>query len=287
MVRSFRVTARRGLTLIELVVVMAILTVLAAMVIPRLDFLKNQAEHATSASTAQDLATVLQVQKTASGSFPALDLLVDEAGNAYSKLFTIGSPMVVASPLTAQMGERWYGSLLDGGLLYGMRNSSTLANASDSGTIVVDLVQEASNETLKVAEINASATYAGDIVKAAFPGGVKWDVVTPAVVDNPATTEVNEATPAVMGWVQTAAGQVPSGAKLIAMGIGAKNSAIGNTITSTPMETGTDDPTKIYCRYIAIFAIYSNGKPAQLKMVVDHRFKQVSKRIDQYKTSGI
>lgn len=287
MVRNFRVTARRGLTLIELVVVMAILTVLAAMVIPRLDFLKNQAEHATSASTAQDLATVLQVQKTSNGSFPSLDLLVDESGAAYSKLFNIGSPMVNAGTLSVSTGERWYSSLQDGGLLYGMRNSSTATNASDSGTIVTDLVNEAASGTLKVAEVNLAATYAGDIVKAAFPGGVSYQITTPAVADDPATTTVDETAPAVYGWVQSAAGTVPAGTKLIAMGFGAKSSAVGNTITSVPMETSTDDPTKVYCRYIAIFAIYSNGKPAQLKMVVDHRFKQVSKRIDQYKSSGI
>src|SRR5262245_57140627 len=52
LMKRFQTVARRGLTLVELVVVMAIIAVLAAMVIPRLDFLKNQAENAAAAGTA-------------------------------------------------------------------------------------------------------------------------------------------------------------------------------------------------------------------------------------------
>lgn len=280
--------ARRGLTLIELVVVMAVIAVLAAMVIPRLDFLKNQAENAAAAGTQADLNAMLQVQRTSSGAFPTLDLLIDTGGAAYSKLFSIGSAPVIASTLTNSMGERWYGSFLDGGLLYALRHDPAATNASNSAsaTAGVDLVSEAASGSLKVAELNPGATYVSDIVKVVFPGGITYGVVTPAVVDNPATTDVDESAPAVYGSITGTAGVVPSGVKLIALGIGPKNSAVGNTISSTPMETGSDDPTKVYCRYIAIFAIYSSGKPAQLKMVVDHRFKQIDKRIDQFKSQG-
>ena len=54
MPRLSRPALRRGLTLIELVVVMAIIAVLAVMVIPRLDFLRTQAEHSSSAGTQAD-----------------------------------------------------------------------------------------------------------------------------------------------------------------------------------------------------------------------------------------
>jgi len=74
--------------------------------------------------------------------------------------------------------------------------------------------------------------------------------------------------------------------KLIAMGIGPKNGMVGNTMVSAPLETAEDDSKAVYCRYIAIFAIYQSGKPAQSKAVVDHRFKTLDKHIDQYNTSG-
>ena len=87
MKRRFSSAARCGLTLIELVVVMAIIAVLASMVIPRLDFLKAQAEHSASAGTQGDLGTIIQTFKTSSGKYPTFDTLIASSGNTlYSKL---------------------------------------------------------------------------------------------------------------------------------------------------------------------------------------------------------
>jgi prepilin-type N-terminal cleavage/methylation domain-containing protein len=249
---------RRGLTLIELVVVLAILVGLAGLIVPRLDFLKNQTDHAAAAATSADLAKMLQTQKTSSGAYPSLDLLIDESGAAYSKVWNVGSLPIKATTLTTTAGERWYGSLLEGGLKLGYQQVSTATNASSStGTAApVDLITAAAGGSLTVAEVDPASTqpYVGAIYRAVFPD---------------------------------TAGTPPAGVKLIAMGIGSRNGMVGNVMTSTPIEAQGDDPTQVYCRYIAIFAIYQNGtKPAQLKMVVDHRLKQIDKRIEQYGQTG-
>lgn len=260
---------RRGLTLIELVVVMAVLITLSALIVPRLDYMRAQAGHATAASSLGELAKSIQTFKatSATGKYPTLDLLIDESGAAYSKVYSGGGLPITATTLPGpSSGGFWYQSLLRGGLASGITQSSTAANASNSGSgAVVDLVSQAAAGSLKVAELQSTGYYAPQIFKTIFP----------ATVDSSGN--------------QVPAGTVPTNVKLIALGIGPNNSLVGNVMASTPLETDTDDPAVVYCRYIAIFAIYNNGSnptPAQLKMVVDHRFKQVDKQIEQFKSSG-
>jgi hypothetical protein len=71
------------------------------------------------------------------------------------------------------------------------------------------------------------------------------------------------------------------------MGIG-PNSGLGGTVmATTPLDVQAgDSAATTYCRYLAIFAIWSDGKPAQLKMVVDHRGKTIDKRISQFNQAG-
>ena len=71
---------RHGLTLIELVVVMAILISLAAIILPRLDFVKGQADNAATATNAADLSKVIETNRVNSGSYGAFDLLGDGNG---------------------------------------------------------------------------------------------------------------------------------------------------------------------------------------------------------------
>jgi prepilin-type N-terminal cleavage/methylation domain-containing protein len=261
MKRSFS-QLHRGLTLIELVVVLAILVGLAALIVPRLDFLKNQADHAAAAATSGDLATMLQTQKTATGTYPSLDLLTDESGAVYSKLWSDIGPLFTAFTFpeyTGAPGTEYYRSFLEGGLKTGYQQVSTATDASNStGTApAIDLVNGAAGGDLVMAELADTSThpYVTAIRKACFP-------------------ETNGATPA----------GVP--VKLVAMGIGPRNTMVGNVMTSTPTETQGDNSKEVYCRYMAVFAVYGTGRPAQLKMVVDHRGKQVDKRIAQFAEAG-
>lgn len=261
--------ARRGLTLLELVAVMAILAVIIGMIVPRLDFFKDQADHVAAAGNSADLFTMVQAQKISSGSFPSFDLLVGSDGTAYSKLWSIsGTPPVVGTQLLDSGGTRWYSSFLESGLKSGYYQLSTATDASNSAgsastNPVVDLTSAPASTTgLYVAELDYNSTsnpYVSTIFQRCFP-----DVAAVSGVYTP-----------------------PSGTKLIAMGIGPRSSLVGNTVESIPLDIQTgDDPALVYSRYIAIFAIYSNGKAAQLKMVVDHRLKQVDKRLDQYRKSS-
>lgn len=253
---------RAGLTLIELVVVLAVLAAVAALVIPRLDFLKTQADHAAAASNDAELASLLQVHKTSTGSYPTLDLLVDGTGAVYSKIWSYnGQSSGLPFSVTTITGpgapgtSDWYRSLLEGGLKTGYQQEAAATDASNStsaSTATVDLVTQAAGGSLKVAEVNSAGIYNSALIKACYPG----------------------------------TGVVPANAKLIGLGIGPRNTMVGGTMINAPLETQGDDSTQNYCRYIAIFAIYADGRAAELKAVVDHRMKTLDKRLDQYRTSA-
>ncbi|HZZ72724.1 MAG TPA: hypothetical protein VFE24_10755, partial [Pirellulales bacterium] len=238
------------------------LAALTAIVVPRLDFLKAQADHASAATNLADLTSLLQTYKTSSGKYPAMDLLVDSAGTAYTQMWSFdGTSPFTGTTITgpgAPGASDWYRSFLEGGLATGYYNDSTATdatNGSDTASDQVDLVNGAAAGNLVVAELTTSSTnpYVPAIFANAFP---------------------------------STNGVPPVGVKLIAMGIGARNGMNGSTMLSTPVQADDDSTTATYCRYIAIFAIYQDGTAAQLKTVVDHRLKQIDKQIDQFNKGG-
>jgi prepilin-type N-terminal cleavage/methylation domain-containing protein len=79
--------ATRGLTLIELVVVLAILVALAGLIIGNFPGLINKAVGATSANTLQDIGRSLQAQYITKNTYgTGYDSLLDSTGIAFSSL---------------------------------------------------------------------------------------------------------------------------------------------------------------------------------------------------------
>jgi prepilin-type N-terminal cleavage/methylation domain-containing protein len=262
----------RGLTLIELVVVLAILAVLAGMIVPQLDFLKNQASYASSASNANELGRMLQTYKSASstGTYPALDSLIDSTNNA-AATWAMGSITFLNA---TTLSSSYASSLLNGGVRYAIPiKTGTISDASDAfdGTVApTDLYTAVTTSGMMVATVTQTggAPYNGDIYKAIYPG---------TITASGSGGSVNVTLP-------TSA----AGTMLVAMGIGPQNGMLGNLMTTVPLDTQLGDDTKtVYSRYIAIFIAFSSGKPARLMMVTDHRGKQIGKLVTQYSTLGL
>lgn len=82
-----RSTRRHGLTLIELVVVIAVLAILAGFIVPRLGFVRNLAADSGNATIVADSATQAVFYNTAVGHYPAgEDSLLDTANAVYANL---------------------------------------------------------------------------------------------------------------------------------------------------------------------------------------------------------
>ncbi len=182
--KSFRLAAKRGLTLIELVVVMGILIALAGLVIPRLDYLAGQSSHAAAATNTGELFSMLQSYTISNGKYPDnLDLLVDSSGAAYSKVFSSGGLPITAATLTGPPTDNYYRSMLEGGLnINAVRMNSSSANASNAGGSstsssspnIISLMNDAGFGTSPISVLSNTGYYAPSIFTTLFPAGLQW-----------------------------------------------------------------------------------------------------------------
>jgi type II secretory pathway pseudopilin PulG len=273
------------LTLIELVVVIAMIAILAVMVVPRLDFLKAQAEHASSAATQGDLGSMIQVFKASSGKYPNFDTLIDTSGNVFSKLqshSTAGALDATTIPGVGQNGlPGWYRSLTDAGLQFGYRHDASASDASSSASTTLVDMSEAAYGSLKLATLKTTGggSAAGAIRTAIYPGGATFVPASNGPDGIAGTSDDVAAT-----TTQSPAGTVPATSMLVVFGIGPRSNLVSNVLATAPSSAmAADDSTQTYCRYLAVFEIFQNGAPAKFRMITDHRLRQIQARVDLYK----
>lgn len=263
MVSRFR---RAGLTLIELVIVMAILATLAALVIPKLGFLQAEATPVSGMASSQDLMNNLETYKVTTGFYPLrFDSLLTQAGAVIPQIFAMGSgtnPTFV--PAAFDTDPYAAGS-------WGM------AFGPSSGTYTI-MDQDAT-----INDVNASFntprvfSYGGDNVvtvsTATNAGAAIWQA---AGFQSQTAFNYN-----FSNGVATGAYTAPTtatGVQLVAVGVGPQCSAVGKTMSSPPLQTGQQ--AGFYARYIAVFAVYGTnavgtggqsiaGKQAELKLILD------------------
>ncbi len=265
---------RPGLTLIELVVVLAILAAVAGLVIPKIDFLRRSADTATGAAGIQDVMTNLQLYKTVKGIYPGqFDSLIESTGtNISSKVW--GSDGVHTSnfevatiPDYNPAGDQSALSFAHviGTTLYDLNDSATFA--SDAGSVARDV---SSLSAFKVATVRSTSALAQSI----FASYSR--IITPAV---PAVGSPGDA--GYVAPVAAVTSNIPSGITLVALGVGPRCTAIGTTMSNAPIY-GALGPDQYYSRFIGIFAIYSSGKRAELVGVVDPIGQVASTQLKAY-----
>lgn len=254
----FTSTARRiasGFTLIELVVVLAILAALAGLIIPRVDFLKSSAESASGAAAMEETFGNLQLFKTVKGTYPhQFDSLLDTTGAVYGKIFTHGgtswmTPLSITPPPPGPPAPSLYASLVHGlesnssGFFVLYDHSLTSTEFSDSATVarIVD-----GTAAFNVAELTSTS-----VRNKLYPGGV------------------------------------PAGVRLVCFGIGPKCTAVGTTMAAPALCAGVGpvNPSTHYCRYVAVMAISETAIKCQLKAVIDPLGNDVTGRLKGYYTS--
>ena len=236
---------RGGFTLIELVIVVAVLAILAMLLVPRLAFVRTMATYSNEAASIQDVAQNMLVYHATQAVWPDhFDSLMDSAAatwygweaNATNGLDTNLKGVLAVTTLTTNQWKSLQG-------LLGQPNGSSAATVTvmdhdqvsqpgDSGTIIRSL--GADQQVLKI-NSDGTGTLPSDpnaasalvIYNTVFPGGVN-----------------------------------PKSNIILAFGVGPACTAVGKTIISAP-QAYMKDSTR-YNRTIILIRVDPTGVQASL-----------------------
>jgi len=250
---------RPAFTLIELVVVLMIIATLAGLLIPLVAMLARSSDMAASASSQRELANNIQLHFVLQKRYPqGFDSLLDTAGALYGPDTTSESTQTKGLPVS---GPSLYKDLFVDTLGPDTTGTSeyyrSMSRAGfdwlfDHDTAIIN--SNNSGTTLRnLASAGtkvAGVTSGSEVAKKLFPG---------------------------------VAGVIPTNTKLIAVGIGPNNSAVGKTMTQSPIYPGCDG--RYYGRFVAVFQVFASGERAQLVGVVDSYGRAPDYTIQQFNES--
>jgi len=258
------------LTLIELTVVIAILAILAALLSPRLAFLRTMSNHASSATSIQEVSQNLLTFHASQARWPhRFDSLLSGTGGTPSGLYGSVS------------GTQGLDSSLTGGLLT-MTNLTSgqvtslrglLGNPGPGGTTVLEVMDH--DETV------TKPGNSGIVLRALSTTNSQVAVVN-------ATHNVNPADP------NAASGSIiyntvfPDGNTnneiLVAMGVGPKCTAVSKTIV-TPPSLYMKDGTR-YNRVIVLLRVRPDGVQASLAGAISADGRTLDQCQGNYRTTA-
>jgi prepilin-type N-terminal cleavage/methylation domain-containing protein len=242
----------RGLTLIELIVVVAILAVLAMIVIPKLDGLQSNANHAVESASLSDTSRYLQVYRTGKQRFPdGWDSLMDGAA-----IWAAANPGNTAATGTPPYGK-------------GMHRNFHGSNAKFVGGTLT---------AADVAGLNAAGIYTFyDVTPALAATKRPGDMFTTSrtIADGSVAVFVNASTAAGRNIIDHVyrdnqkaggiSGAIPNNNKLLAVGLGPFNKMVGTIMLEAPGYGGVDT-SLVYNRNIVLFEV--GGSKALFRGVV-------------------
>lgn len=244
---------RLGLTLIELVVVVAILGVLAAMLLPKFEGLQSAANHTAAGSSMADLNRLIGAYKMSKTVYPnGFDSLMDSTGSA---LWAGGNAGAQTKGLHAQ--------LTGSGATTDKLTTATLTDAEITG------LRNAGITTLYNAPTAANTTGSG---QTAARAGDAFNVPVTLTTGSSQTVAVVNAGSAngrkiidrfyrvngVAGGVSGTVNGNSTTNKLVAFGVGPLNSLIPNSMMEAPTY-GQANATYVYNRMLVLFQLSTSS----------------------------
>lgn len=221
----------KGLTLIELVVVVAVLAILAGFIVPRLGFVRNLAADSGNATTISDSATQAVFYNTAIGHYPqGEDTLIDPTGKTLSNYLNAS----LASALT-----------------------TVAIDATSAKSIVAQLDANATSAYLYNAATTTNTTPNSDftsIVTLTNAGGITLAQVSTVSTQGQAIYQ------AAYGAANLTSGAPTDGTYLLALGYGTNSQINGKTGLEAPVLF--DKIPGEYTRPILLLKVFGTGSAA-------------------------
>lgn len=258
-----RAQSAQGFTLLELVVVVAVLVILAGLLLPKFDLFKLKANKGVAASNMTDVSRIIQTFYAQNSVYPdRWDSLLDVSGGTPA-LWVPGAPgtdvgldpQLVGGPPAASPHKLTTTQLTD--LEVRSLTRIGIANVCD-----LDAAPGAPNQSFNTGRAIIEDGYV-------------------ATLNNTGVNADDDAKAIVQHIYPEDGGAVPAGKKLVALGFGSHSSAIGELVQEIPFYANTDQ-TQYYSRFLAIFQVSSSGSRAQLMAVVGADGDLISEEIADY-----
>ncbi len=266
-------TRRGGFTLIELVMVLVILTALAALIVPVVDFIRRTSDKSSASFAMKQIVENLGMYRTITGAYPSkLDSLMEGtgAGNATTRLTTLrlGDKAEQVTLTAAELNRM--DDMFDNVMQHDVANAYRgfqgnsgrfeVPTGNQTGAVQTDFLVVSDDDRSGLDIIDSIYPNASTNPSGTFPNIV--DVVTSGEgfiavgdgADDDATTTADNET-----------------VRLLVLGVGPSNEAVGQTMQSAPAYAAVNG-LEDYNRFFALFAVYQNftvSRRPQLKAALD------------------
>jgi prepilin-type N-terminal cleavage/methylation domain-containing protein len=259
------IESRKGFTLIELIMVLVIITALAALVIPIVDYIRRTSDKASASFAISQVSESVGLFKILENTYPAgMDTMVDVDGvSAAANLNSNVDKKASLGNLTATEYKK-FDDLIPNVMLHDSAGAIYRNYQGNSGNTRVASVKSdgTGHNTFWIIDDEA-------IIDSVYPGAsVNLAGVFPNLVDNAGVITTSYGSDGAQGGTGAAADQT---ARLIILGIGPNCEMVGKNMVSAPNYTNVDG-SKQYDRFLAMFAVYGGSKRnvrPQLKGALD------------------